>query len=59
MPLQQAIADFLFTIPNHPFQMGNSLSASNINYDLFRRGGAMERLKGLQEQLKELGGGAR
>ena len=59
MPLQQAIADFLFTIPNYPFQMGNSLSASNINYDLFRRRDAMERLKGLQEQLKELGGGAR
>ena len=49
---------FLSTIPDYPFQMGSSLSASNINYDLFRRADAMKRLKGLQEQLEELGPGA-
>ena len=58
VPLQQAIADFLSTIPDYPFQMGSSLSASNINYDLFRRADAMQRLKGLQEQLEGLGPGA-
>jgi len=58
VPLQQAIAGFLSTIPDYPFQMGSSLSASNINYDLFRRADAMQRLKGLQKQLEELGLGA-
>ncbi len=58
VPLQRAIADFLSTIPNYPFQMGSSLSASGINYDLFRRAGAMERLKSIQKQLEELGPGA-
>jgi arylsulfatase A-like enzyme len=59
VPLQQRIGQFLATIPDYPFQMGSSLSASNINYDLFRRADAMERLKGMQTQLKELGAGAR
>jgi arylsulfatase A-like enzyme len=59
VPLQQRIGQFLATIPNYPFQMGGSLSASNINYDLFRRADAMERLKGLQEDLNKLGAGAR
>ena len=59
IPLQAAVAEFLSTIPDYPFQMGSSLSASNINYDLFRRADAMQRLKGLQKQLEELGAGAR
>ena len=59
VPLQQAIGEFLSTIPEYPFQLGNSLSASNINYDLFRRADAMKHLKDLQEQLTELGAGAR
>ena len=28
--------DFLTTIPEYPFQMGSSLSAAGINYDLFK-----------------------
>jgi arylsulfatase len=59
VPLQAAIKEFLVTIPDYPFQMGSSLSASGINYDLFRRAGAMERLEGLKKQLDELGPGAR
>jgi arylsulfatase len=59
VPLQAAIKDFLITIPEYPFQMGSSLSASGINYDLFRRAGAMERLNGLTKKLEELGPGAR
>ena len=59
VPLQTAIGDFLSTIPEYPFQMGSSLSVAGINYDLFRRADAMERLKGLQKELKTLGAGAR
>lgn len=35
VPLQGVIKDFITTILEYPFQMGNSLSASRINYDLF------------------------
>jgi arylsulfatase len=59
VPLQSAIKDFLITIPEYPFQMGSSLSAAGINYDLFRRAGAMKQLDGLINQLDELGAGAR
>jgi arylsulfatase len=59
VPLQAAIKDFLVTIPEYPFQMGSSLSATGINYDLFRRAGAMKRLESLTEQLESLGPGSR
>ena len=59
VPIQQKIKQFLATIPDYPFQMGSSLSAAGINYDLFRRAGAMKRLEGLQKQLGDLGPGAR
>ncbi len=59
VPLQAAIKDFLITIPEYPFQMGSSLSASGINYDLFRRAGAMKRLESLTQQLDTLGPGSR
>lgn len=59
IPLQAAIKAFLITIPEYPFQLGSSLSASGINYDLFRRAGAMEQLQNLTERLDELGPGAR
>jgi arylsulfatase len=59
VPLQAAIREFLVTIPDYPFQLGSSLSAAGINYDLFRRADAMKRLKGLTKQLDELGAGSR
>ncbi len=59
VPLQAAIREFLVTIPEYPFQLGSSLSAAGINYDLFRRADAMMRLKGLTKQLNELGAGSR
>ncbi len=59
VPLQATIKEFLVTIPDYPFQMGSSLSASGINYDLFRRAGAMKQLEVLKKQLDELGPGAR
>jgi hypothetical protein len=59
VPLQAAIKDFLVTIPEYPFQMGSSLSATGINYDLFRRADAMKQLERLKEQLDDLGPGAR
>ncbi len=59
VPLQATIKEFLVTIPDYPFQMGSSLSASGINYDLFRRAGAMKQLEVLKNQLDELGPGAR
>ena len=59
VPLQGVIKDFLVTIPEYPFQMGSSLSAAGINYDLFRRADAMKRLESLTKQLDTLGPGAR
>jgi len=59
VPLQSAIKDFLITIPEYPFQIGGSLSAAGINYDLFQRAGAMQRLEELKKQLDELGPGSR
>ncbi len=59
VPMQEIVRDFLITIPEYPFQMGSSLSASGINYDLFRRADAMERLKEMTERLDQLGAGAR
>jgi arylsulfatase len=59
VPLQSAIKDFLTTIPEYPFQMGSSLSAAGINYDLFRQAGAMQRLEDLKKQLDELGPASR
>jgi hypothetical protein len=59
VPLQATINDFLSTIPDYPFQMGSSLSASGINYDLFRKAGAIKQLEGLKQQLDQLGPGAR
>ena len=51
VPLQQVIGAFVATIPEYPFQMGSSLSASNINYDMFRRADAMKRLEEMQSQM--------
>ena len=51
VPLQQVIGAFVATIPEYPFQMGSSLSASNINYDMFRRADAMKRLEEMQRQM--------
>ena len=56
-PLQVVVSDFLLTIPEYPFQTGSSLTAAGINYDLFRRADAMERLQGMTERLAELGAG--
>ena len=49
VPLQGAIGKFLATIPYYPFQIGSSLSASNINYNLLQKTDAMQQLKKLQE----------
>ena len=54
VPLQQVIGAFVATIPEYPFQMGSSLSASNINYDMFRRADAMQRLEEMQNELTRL-----
>ncbi len=59
VPMQEIVRDFLITIPEYPFQMGSSLSAAGINYDLFRRADAMKRLKEMTKQLDKLGAGAR
>ena len=59
VPLQRVIKEFLVTVPEYPFQMGSSLSASGINYDLFRRVDAMKQLEGLKQRLEKLGPGSR
>ena len=59
VPLQQVIGAFVATIPEYPFQMGSSLSASNINYDLFRRADAMKRLEQMQKELTGLRSGSK
>ena len=51
VPLQSVISEFLATIPEYPFQMGSSLSASEINYDLFRRAGALKQLENVKQRL--------
>jgi arylsulfatase len=53
VPLQTAIKEFLSTIPNYPFQMGSSLSASGINYDMFRRAGALKQLEDVKKKLDQ------
>jgi arylsulfatase A-like enzyme len=55
VPLQQSIKEFLVTIPQYPFQMGSSLTVSGINYDLFRRADAMQRLDNLTNDLDNFG----
>ena len=51
VPLQQVIGALVTTIPEYPFLMGSSLSASNINYHLFRRADATKRLEEMQSQM--------
>jgi len=58
IPLQSAIREFVTTIPEYPFQMGSSLSAAGIDYDLFRRAGALKQLEGVKQRLDTLGPGA-
>jgi arylsulfatase A-like enzyme len=55
IPLQAAIKDFLVTIPDYPFQMGSSLTVSGINYDLFRRADAMQKLEQIKKDLDNYG----
>jgi arylsulfatase A-like enzyme len=59
IPLQSVIKEFVTTIPEYPFQMGSSLSAAGINYDLFRRAGTLKQLEGLKARLDTPGAGAR
>jgi arylsulfatase len=59
IPLQSVIREFVTTIPEYPFQMGSSLSAAGIDYDLFRRAGALKQLEGVKQRLDRLGPGAR
>ena len=46
-------------IEENPFQMGSSLSASNINYDLIRRNCTLKRLEEMARQLENLHSGSR
>ena len=55
VPLQQSIKEFLVTIPQYPFQMGSSLTVSGINYDLFRKADALNKLEQLKEDLDHYG----
>lgn len=44
VPVQEKVMEFLKTIPDYPFQMGSSLSSSNISYDTFRQQDALKKL---------------
>ncbi|MFK5920814.1 MAG: arylsulfatase [Verrucomicrobiota bacterium] len=48
VPIQSVIKEFLATIPDYPLQKGSSLSAAGINYGLFDKKDAMDRLKKLE-----------
>ncbi len=48
VPIQGVIKDFLATIPDYPFQMGSSMSAAGINYQMLQDQAAMKRLQELE-----------
>ena len=52
VPIGQEVQEFLATIPNFPFQEGNNLNPSNVNYMTLKAAGALQIL----ESLKKNGG---
>jgi arylsulfatase len=45
------LREFFSTIPQFPFQEGNSLTAGNINYNSLKAMKAMEMLKEIEEKF--------
>jgi arylsulfatase len=48
VPIQTVIKQFLVTLPDYPFQEGNSLNAAGINYQSLKQAKAMNRLQELE-----------
>jgi arylsulfatase len=48
VPVQGVIKDFLVTIPDYPIQMGSSLNAAGINYEMLQEQAALKRLQELE-----------
>jgi len=48
VPVQQKVKEFLFTIPQFPFQQGSNLNAAGINYNTLKAAEALKRLKELE-----------
>ena len=51
VPIQEKLRGFFATIPQFPFQEGNSLTAGNINYNTLKAQKAMEMLKDIEERF--------
>ncbi|NLR92218.1 MULTISPECIES: arylsulfatase [Flammeovirga] len=54
VPLQNIIGEFLKTVPEYPFQTGSSLSASEIDYNLFRKQKANQQMNKLLEDIEKM-----
>jgi arylsulfatase A-like enzyme len=57
IPVQAKIGSFLATIPKYPFQSGNTLSASGINYSMIEKVGALKKLGELVDSLETYNSG--
>jgi arylsulfatase A-like enzyme len=45
VPVQEVVAEFLSTIPDYPFQEGQSLNAAGINYNTLRAQNILEQIR--------------
>ena len=50
-PMGGEVKNFLSTIPDYPFQMGNTLSAGGINYSLIEKAKAMKNMQDLINKI--------
>ncbi len=48
VPVQQKIKEFLMSIPQYPFQDGDSLNAAGINYNTLKAASALKRLNEIE-----------
>jgi arylsulfatase len=49
VPIQGVIKESISTIPDHPFQEGNSLNAAGINYQSLNAAAILKRLQEFQD----------
>jgi arylsulfatase len=51
VPIQAKLQEFFATLPQFPFQEGNSLTAGNINYNSLKAMKALEMLKEIEDRF--------
>lgn len=59
VPVQVEVKKFLMTIPGYPFQMGSTLSAGGVNYNLIKDTKTMKNIEEIMIKLDNVGAESR